>query len=57
MASKKAAPKPAAKAPTAPKAPTNAAKAMGTDEQPHTVRVDLGESLPTPPIKTATDNE
>lgn len=32
-------------------------KDQDQDEQPHALRVDLGESLPTPPIPTATDNE
>lgn len=27
------------------------------EEAPHVFRVDLGQSLPTPPIRTATDNE
>jgi hypothetical protein len=55
MAAKKQAPKTPV-APEAPK-PTAASKEKDKEEQPHTVRVDLGESLPTPPIKTATDND
>lgn len=37
--------------------PTAASKEKDKEEQPHVFRVDLGESLPTPPIRTATDNE
>lgn len=54
MAPKKAK---AAKAPTAPK-PTAAAKEKDKEEQPHTFRVDLGESLPPQaPFPTATDKK
>lgn len=43
-------------APEAPKA-TAASRAKDAEEQPDTFRVDLGESIPTPKIPTATDNE
>lgn len=36
---------------------TAASKAKDKEEGPVTVRVDLGESLPTRPFPTATDND
>jgi hypothetical protein len=36
---------------------TKAANATSTVAQPATFRADHGEGVPTPPIKTATDNE
>lgn len=44
------------KAAEAPKA-TAASKAKDAEEKPNEYRVDLGESIPTPRIPTATDNE
>ena len=57
---KKAAPKEAASqaaAATAVPTPTAAAREKDKEEQPHVFRVDLGQSLPTPPIRTATDKK
>lgn len=36
---------------------TAASKEKDKEEKAPTFRVDLGESLPTPPIRTATDND
>ena len=47
----------AAQAGEAPK-PTAASKEMEKlEEGKHVFRVDLGQALPTPPIRTATDND
>ena len=35
--------------------PTAAAREKDKEEQPPVFRVDLGESIPTPPLKTVTD--
>jgi hypothetical protein len=37
--------------------PTAAGREKDKEEQPHVFRVDLGEALPTPPIRTATDKK
>ena len=37
--------------------PTAASREADKQERAPTFRVDLGEALPTPPLRTATDNE
>lgn len=45
-----------AAAPKAP-APSKAAKEKDAEEKPTVYRVDLGEAIPTHPLKTATDKK